>query len=218
MSLAQRARANMIEGQLRPNKVVNAALLTAMGELPREQFVPDALRTVAYSDQPINLGEGRAMLEPMVLARMIDALEAKPHHIALHIGCTTGYGSAILSRLCATVVAVEEQPPLAYAAMANLQKVGADNVVVIANKLSEGYARQAPYDLILIEGAIQHIPATLITQLVDGGSLIALEQVKGASCMARLWHRQGEVMSVKDLFDAKAPLLPGFVKAAAFRF
>jgi protein-L-isoaspartate(D-aspartate) O-methyltransferase len=218
MAYSAIARTNMVEGQLRPNKVTDARLLGAMGQLPREQFAPDAARAIAYTDEAIDLGGCRSMMEPMVLGRLLQELQAQPHELALHVGCNTGYGTAVLARLCTTVVAVEEEPPLAYAAIANLQKVGADNAVVIANKLIEGYAKQAPYDVILVEGGTRLMPEKLLAQLAPGGRLVAVELGKGAMGQAKLWQRVGEGTSARVLFDANAALLPGFAPKVGFVF
>lgn len=218
MAYSAIARTHMVEGQLRPNKVTDARLLEAMGQLPREQFVPDAARAVAYADSAVDLGGCRSMMEPMVLARLLQELQVQPHELALHVGCNTGYGTAVLARLCNTVVAVDEEPPLAYAAIANLQKVGADNAVVIANKLADGYAKQAPYDVILVEGGVKILPEKLLTQLAPGGRLVAVEVSKGSLGHAKLWQKTGEVISSRTLFDASASLLPGFAPQVGFIF
>ncbi len=218
MAYSAIARTNMIEGQLRPNKVSDLRLLEAMGQLPREQFVPDVAKAMAYSDDAIDLGGCRAMLEPMVLGRMLQELAPKTTELALHIGCNTGYASAVLARLCSAVVAVEEDPPLAYTAIANLQKVGADNAVVIANKLADGYAKQAPYDVILVEGGIKLMPEKLLAQLAPTGRLVAIEMTKGSLGQAKLWQRAGEGFSSRPLFECSATLLPGFAPALGFAF
>jgi protein-L-isoaspartate(D-aspartate) O-methyltransferase len=218
MSPFTRARASMIEGQLRPNKVTNQLLLDTMGALPREQFVPDVARGIAYVDECIDLGGCRFMLEPMVLARLIQELAIKPTDIVLDIGTGTGYAAAVMARLAATVVAVEEATPLAFAATTNLQKTRSDNTVVITNKLAAGYAKQAPYDVILIEGGVTKIPDELLAQLAEGGRLAAVEIHKGPMGQAKLWQRTDGHVSSRVLFDAGVPLLPGFTPQPGFVF
>lgn len=213
-----RARQSMIDGQLRPNRVTDDRLLEAMATLPREQFVPDAARGIAYVDECVDLGNCRFMLEPMVLARLVQELAIKPTDIVLDIGAGTGYGTAVLSRLAATVVAVEEEVALAYAATTNLQKTGCDNTVVVTNKLAAGYAKQAPYDVILIEGGVTKIPEDLTAQLAEGGRMAAVEMSKGPMGQAKLWQRSAGVVSGHILFDAGVALLPGFAPAPGFVF
>lgn len=218
MSPFARARSNMVDGQLRPNKVTDDRLLAAMGDLPREDFVPDLCRNTAYVDEGVDLGGCRYLLEPMILARLIQEAGIKPTDVVLDIGAATGYGAAVLSRMAATVVAVEEVPALAYAAIANLQKVGADNAVVITGPLADGSAKQAPYDVILIEGGISEEPATLLAQLSEGGRLLAVEMRKGPVGVARLWEKQGASVSSRILFDAGVKVLPGFAPQPGFVF
>lgn len=217
-SAALRARTNMIEGQLRPNKVTDTRLLEAMAEVPREAFVPEELRNVAYVDEKIDLGNGRCLIEPMVLAHMIQALELKPSDIVLDIGASTGYAAAILATLAATVVVVEEIPALSYIAMAQLQKLGRDNAAVITNPLASGYAKQAPYDAILVEGSVEVMPDVILGQIGEGGRLVAIEQGKGGMGQARLWQRIGGAITSRPLFDAGVPLLPGFARKPGFVF
>jgi protein-L-isoaspartate(D-aspartate) O-methyltransferase len=214
-----RARVNMVESQLRPNKVTDERLVEAMGAVPRELFVPEAARDVAYIDDSLPLGNGRFLIEPMVLGRMIQSLEVKPEDSILDIGAGTGYAAAVLSRLGAAVVAVEDLPPLAYAAINTLQKLAVSNVTVIANALAAGYPKQAPYNVILVEGAVEVMPEALLAQLADGGRLIAVEAGKrGLGGQAKLWGRCGGIVSSRPLFDANLPLLSGFVAKLGFVF
>ena len=218
LTAAQRQRTNMIEGQLRPNKVTDPLLLDVVAEVPREEFVPEEFKAVAYVDEAIDIGNGRSLMEPMVLVRLIQALEIKPDEIVLDIGAGTGYAAAILSRLAGTVVVVEEIPALSYIAMAQLQKLGRDNVAVITNPLAAGYATHAPYDAILVEGGVQEVPESLLAQINEGGRLVAVEYGKGPMGQAKLWQRTGGVLSARPLFDAGVDLLPGFAAKPGFVF
>ena len=215
---ALRQRTNMIEGQLRPNKVIDQRLLDVLAEVPREAFVPEEFKTVAYVDEAIDLGNGRSLIEPMVLARLIQALEIKPDDIVLDIGAGTGYAAALLAKLAGTVVVVEEIPALSYIAMAQLQKLGRDNVAVVTNLLAAGYPKQAPYNAILIEGAVETVPAGILEQIAEGGRLVAVESDKGPVGQATLWQRVGGVVSSRPLFDAGVKVLPGFAARAGFVF
>lgn len=214
----QLARTNMIEGQIRPNKVTDDRLLEALAEVPRESFVPEGNAAVAYVDEKIALGNDRYLMEPMVLARLIQALEIKPDDVVLEIGAGTGYAAALLSKLATTVVVVEEIPALSYIAMAQLQKLGRDNVAVITNPLVAGYPKQAPYDAILIAGGVSVMPEGILAQIAEGGRLVAVEMGKGPMGQAKLWQRVGGVISSRPLFDAGIEILPGFAPKPGFVF
>ena len=148
------ARRNMIDGQLRPNRVTNAPLLAVIGELPRERFLPDAMRSVAYADDDVPLGDGRYLMEPMVLARLIQALQPRPEDRALVVASGRGYGAALLARLVHSVVAVESAPLLLAAAEQTAKELSITGINRTAGKLEQGAAASAPYDVILIEGAV----------------------------------------------------------------
>ncbi|MBX9946488.1 MAG: protein-L-isoaspartate O-methyltransferase, partial [Reyranella sp.] len=166
-----RARRNMVESQLRPNRVTNAALLAAMGELPRERFLPEALRAVAYADDDVPLGGGRYLMEPMVLARLIQTLQPGPEERALVIGAGRGYGAALLARLAKSVTALEIDPGLAAAAAAITRDLGLDGIRQVTGRLEDGVADGAPYDVVLIEGAVRQLPQKILDQMAEGGRL-----------------------------------------------
>jgi protein-L-isoaspartate(D-aspartate) O-methyltransferase len=212
------ARRNMVESQIRPNKVTDPLLLAAFLELPREQFLPKAKRGVAYVDEDVELGEGRYLMEPMILARLLQSAEVKPTDIALDIGCGSGYSTAILARLCDTVVAVESSRKLVAEASAVLARLGIDNAAVIEGPLDRGYAKQAPYDVILFSGAVAEVPGVILDQLGEGGRLVAVlddgSRVRKGTIMTRL----GGVVSGRPVFDAATPLLPGFDRKLGFVF
>lgn len=215
---ALQQRTNMIEGQLRPNKVTDDRLLEVMAEVPREAFVPEEFRAVAYVDEAVDLGNCRSLMEPMVLARLIQALEIRPDDVVLDIGAGTGYAASILARLAATVVVIEEIPALSYIAMAQLQKLGRDNVAVITNPLAAGYSKQAPYNAILVEGGVHAIPEGLLAQIAEGGRLVAVQMGRGPIGQAKLWQKTGGVVAERPLFDAGVALLPGFSGKPGFVF
>src|SRR5258707_2804160 len=149
------ARRNMIDGQLRPNRVTNAQLLAAIGELPRERFLPEATRSVAYADDDVPLGDGRYLMEPMVLARLIQALQPRPEDRALVVASGRGYGAALLARLVRSVVAVESAPMLLAAAERTAEGLSITGIDQTAGKLEQGAAASAPFEADLIQGAGQ---------------------------------------------------------------
>jgi len=212
------ARRNMIDGQLRPNRVTNAQLLAAIGELPRERFLPQATRSVAYSDEDVPLGNGRYLMEPMVLARLIQTLQTVPDDRALVVASGRGYGAALLARLAASVVAVEGDPLMATAAEQTAKELGIDGIRQTVGPLEEG-ARPGPYDVILIEGAVQLVPQAIFDQLADGGRLTTVVAgPPGALGVAELFVKEGGAISRRALFDAGTPSLPGFAPPPRFTF
>ena len=213
------ARRNMVDGQLRPNRVNNAALLAAIGELPRERFLPDGLRSVAYADDDVPLGNGRFMMEPMVLARLIQSLQPQSEDKAMVVAAGRGYGAAILAWLVKSVVAVESDAGLAAAAQQTLRELSVTNAQQVAGPTEQGAAASAPYDVILIEGAVGEVPAAIVDQLAEGGRLASvISDPSGALGVAQLFVKQGGVTSGRPLFDAGTPPLPGFARPPRFTF
>jgi protein-L-isoaspartate(D-aspartate) O-methyltransferase len=213
------ARHNMVESQVRTNRVTDAALLAAMEELPREQFVPGERRAIAYVDEDIEIAPGRFLMEPMVLARLLQVAEVEPEAIALDIGCGTGYSTAVLARLCQTVVGIEADPALATRATETLTTLGIDNALVVEGGLTEGYPKQAPYDVILFSGAIAAVPDTIARQLAPGGRAVAVIAAGGrAMGQAHVFTRVGDVLSARPIFDAATPLLPDYAPEEHFVF
>jgi protein-L-isoaspartate(D-aspartate) O-methyltransferase len=213
------ARRNMIDGQLRPNRVTNAPLLAAIGELPRERFLPEAMRAVAYADDDVPLGNGRYLMEPMVLARLIQTLEPGPDDRALVVASGRGYGAALLARLVKSAVAVESDPMLAAAAEQTAKELGIDGVGRTVGPLEQGAAASGPYDVILIEGAVQVVPPVIFDQLAEGGRLTTvLAGPSGRLGEAQLFVKEGGVVSGRTLFEAGTPLLPGFAPPPRFTF
>ena len=213
------ARRNMVEGQLRPNRVNDAGLLAALGELPRERFLPEGLRSVAYADDDVPLGNGRFMMEPMVLARLIQILQPQNGDKALVVAAGLGYGAAILARLTKSVVAVETDAALAATAAKTLHELGVSGVEQVAGPAEQGASTSGPYDIVLIEGAVPEVPQAIADQLAEGGRLATvIADPSGALGVAHLFVKQGGVMSGRPLFDAGTPLLPGFARPARFTF
>jgi protein-L-isoaspartate(D-aspartate) O-methyltransferase len=213
------ARRNMIDGQLRPNRVNNAQLLAVVGELPRERFLPEGMKSVAYSDEDVPLGNGRYLMEPMVLARLIQTLQPGLEDKALVVASGRGYGAALLARLVQAVVAVESDASLASAADQTIKSLGLGNATLVTGPAEAGAAASGPYDVILIEGAVRQIPQAILDQLAEGGRLATvLAGAPGALGVAQLVVKEGGVTSGRPLFDAGTPVLPGFAPPARFTF
>lgn len=214
------ARRNMIDGQLRPNRVNNAQLLVAASDLPRERFLPTGLHAVAYADDDVPLGGGRYLMEPMVLARLIQALQPQPGDRALVVASGRGYGAALLSKLVASVVAIESDADLAAAAERTAKDLGISGVRQIVGPPEVGAGPGGgPFDVILIEGAVQQVPSAILDQLAPGGRLTTVVGgPEGGLGVAHLFIKEGEVASARPLFDAGTPLLPGFAPPPRFTF
>jgi protein-L-isoaspartate(D-aspartate) O-methyltransferase len=220
MSDFDTARRNMVDGQLRPNKVTDARILDAMSDLPRETFAAKARQGIAYVDEDIEVAPGRYLMEPVVLARLVQALELTRDDSVLMIGAGTGYDAALAGRLAGAVVAVESDRVLADQASMVINHLGVDNVVMVEGPLNEGYAAQAPYDAVFFCGAVPEIPGEITDQLVVGGRLVAVVggAEEGVLGRAQLMTRLETGMSGRFLFDAGTRPLPGFEKAPAFVF
>jgi protein-L-isoaspartate(D-aspartate) O-methyltransferase len=214
---SETARRNMVERQLRTNRVTDEAVLAAFEAVPRELFVAPNRRAVAYVDEDVEIAPGRFLMEPMVLARLVQAVSVGAGNVAMVIGCSLGYSAAILARLADTVVAIEQDSDLAARANGLLREFGADNVAVFQAPHAEGYPAQAPYDAIVIDGAVDQVPSTLFDQLGEGGRLVAVRR-SGPIGAAILFLRVGDVISERTLFDAAIPALPGFERRAEFAF
>ena len=212
------ARHNMVENQVRPNKVTDGRVLDALEAVPREAFVPDVFKSIAYLDGDIDVGGGRRLLEPMVFARMLQTAAIQAHEVVLDIACGTGYSSAVLSKLASTVVALESDKALVARATALLAEQGADNVAVVEGALAAGDKAHGPYDVIIVEGAVAELPESLTSQLADGGRLLAVTKKPGAVGAATLTLRIGNSLSTRPLFEAAAAPLPGFARKAGFVF
>ena len=212
------ARANMVDCQLRTNKVKDARLLHAFETIPRELFVPENRRAVAYVDEDLQVAPGRYLIEPMVLARLLQAADVTSDDLVLEIGGASGYGSAILAHLGATVVSLESDSDLAAAAAEAQTQVGIDNVLIVVGPLNQGYDKQAPYNVIVINGAVGEIPAAITDQLADGGRLVTVIREESGPGQAVLVQRRGANVSRRVLFDAATPVLPEFERAPGFVF
>ena len=214
------ARLNMVESQVRVNAVTDERLIVAMAAVPRERFVPISRQGIAYMDEDVRISDGKAprfLMEPRVFAKLAQLAAITADELVLDIGCGTGYSTAVLSRLAGTVVALESDEDLAAQAGATLSDLGVDNAVVVAGKLPDGYAKQAPYDVIFINGMVHSVPEALQSQLRENGRLVAVAG-DGVSGRARLYMRSGGAFSGRDAFDANIRFLPGFEPVESFVF
>ncbi|WP_323009341.1 protein-L-isoaspartate O-methyltransferase [Paracoccus sp. (in: a-proteobacteria)] len=211
---AQR-RTMMVDTQVRPNEVTSYPVIDAMLSVPREQFVPDSRRDVAYVGENIDLVPGRVLLEPRTLGKMIDALNLQNHDLVLDIGCGYGYSAAVMAHIAEAVVAVEENAELAAEAESRLAAQDVFNVAVVQGALDEGCAGQAPYDAILIEGAVEQVPNALTDQLREGGRIVALFREDNLG-IVRIGHKLDGRVNWRFAFNAAAPLLPGFARPRGF--
>jgi len=210
----------MVDGQVRTADVTDPRLLAAMLALPREQFFPEEKASLAYLDIDVPVSEGgppvRRLLKPMVLAKLIQAAEISDICHVLDVGCATGYGTALIAQLAASVVGLEEDPSLARQAVATVNGAGAKNAKVVTGPLAAGWPAEAPYDAVLVEGATEVVPAALVKQLKVGGRLVCV--LGRGPGKATIYRRTDTDISARAVFDAAAPLLPGFAKPQEFVF
>lgn len=212
------ARRNMVESQLRTNLVTDAAVLAAMGGMPRERFVPESRAEIAYIDEDIDIGSGRFLMEPMVLGRLLQVVAPQPEDVALCVGCGAGYAAAVLSRLCGAVFALEDDSDIAQRATRLLSDLGIDNAFVVEGDLAAGWAAEAPYNVILLEGAVADVPGEILDQLADGGRLATVMRPKSGVGSATLLEKRHGQVSRRVLFDANVPFLSGFEMEEGFVF
>jgi protein-L-isoaspartate(D-aspartate) O-methyltransferase len=208
-------RTMMVDTQVRPSDVTKFPIIEAMLTVPREAFVPSGRREAAYVGENLALGGGRVMLEPRTLAKMLDALDIQPDELVLDIGPGLGYSSAVIARLAEAVVAVEEDEDLASEAETALSEAGADNVALVQGALANGAAKHGPYDVIVVEGAVEEVPQAVIDQLKEGGRVAALF-MEGALGVCRVGYRIDGAVTWRFAFNASAPVLPGFEKQKSF--
>ncbi|KIN68983.1 Protein-L-isoaspartate O-methyltransferase [Sulfitobacter donghicola DSW-25 = KCTC 12864 = JCM 14565] len=210
-------RTMMVDTQVRPSDVTKFPIIEAMLTVAREDFVPAAQREAAYVGENLDMGQGRILFEPRTLAKMLDALAIQNDELVLDVGCGLGYSSAVIARMAEAVVAVEQDEAMAGEAQEALMAAGVDNAVVHVGELVEGAQQHGPYDVIIVEGGIESVPATLLDQLKDGGRVAALF-MDGPLGEVRLGVKRDGHISWRLAFNASAPVLPGFEKDISFTF
>jgi protein-L-isoaspartate(D-aspartate) O-methyltransferase len=205
----------MVDTQVRPSDVTKFPIIDAMLAVPREQFVPDSMREAAYVGENLDIGGGRTLLEARTLGKMLDALDIQPQHGALDLACGLGDSTAILANMCEFVVAVEDDEARAEEAQSLLSANGIDNAAVMAGPMAEGSAKSGPYDIIMVQGAVETVPDAVLAQLRDGGRIACLFS-EGSLGVVRVGHKLDGVVNWRFSFNASAPLVAGFEKTAEF--
>ncbi|MEO9825658.1 MAG: protein-L-isoaspartate O-methyltransferase [Paracoccaceae bacterium] len=210
-----RRRTTMVDTQVRPSDVTKFPIIDAMLTVAREDFVPADKRDAAYADAHIDLGDGRVVMDPRTLAKMLEAADIQPDELVLDVGAGLGYSSALAGRLGEAVIALEEDEDRVSAASGLLAEAGIDNAAAVHGTLSEGAAKHGPYDVILLQGAVEHMPEALTDQLKDGGRIAAIF-AEGALGVMRVGYRIDGAMTWRFAFNAGAPVIPGFEARRAF--
>lgn len=208
-------RMTMVDTQVRPSDVTKFPIIDAMLRIPREYFVPEHMIETAYIGENASIAPGRVLLEPRTLAKMLDALEVTDADLVLDLGCGTGYSSAIIARMAQGVIGVEEDLRLAQDAEQALARVGAEAVVLHTGAISAGAAEHAPFDAVIVQGGIEVFPDRLADQMRENGRVVALF-MSGQLGVVRLGIKQGGLIGWRDIFNATAPVLPGFMKSRSF--
>lgn len=212
------ARTNMVENQLRTNRIDDPAVLSAMGSVPRELFLPKALHGVAYADEDLQLPDGQFLIEPLVFARLLQAAAIGRDDVVLVTGCETGYAAAVASKLAATVIFIQHSGETAARIQPVLDQVEADNVVTsIQTDPADGDPDQAPFDVIMMIGAVDTVPVTLVAQLNDHGRLAAVER-RGRVGKGVVVTKIHGAAAKRELFDAHIPEFKGIKRPAEFAF
>lgn len=213
----QELRVKMVDGQVRTTDVTDAALLAAMLEIPREAFVPADRQALAYVDEDLAIGAGRFLMRASPFAKLVQLADIRDGDLVLDVGCGTGYSTAVLARLAGFVVALESDAAHAAEAGRALAANGSDNVSVVEGALAAGHPAQAPYDAIVIEGAVDEVSLQLLAQLKDGGRLVAVVGA-GNSGRATIWIKEAGLTSSRTAFNAAVPPLDAFRREPAFVF
>ncbi|WP_270731368.1 protein-L-isoaspartate O-methyltransferase family protein [Shimia sp. Alg240-R146] len=209
-------RTTMVDTQIRPSDVTKYTVIEAMLSVPREAFVPSGQRDAAYVGEHVALEGGRVVLDPRVLAKMLDELDIQNNELVLDIGAGLGYSSAVMARMAEAVIALESDESRAEDAQTTLSEQGVDNAIVHVGPLTQGAAEHGPYDCVVLQGAVEHLPDDILAQVKEGGR-IAVLFVDGALGVVRIGYKIDGEMNWRFAFNASAPVLPGFEKSRAFQ-
>lgn len=210
-------REAMVDGQVRPSDVTLYPVIEAMLTVPREDYVPDALREVAYIGDHLPLGDGRVVLDARVMAKMLETLAIQPNELVLDVSAGLGLSAALVAHLSEAVIALESDENMAKEAVAQLASHDVDNAIIEVGALHEGAPKHGPYDVIIIEGGVGEVPVALLDQLKTGGRMVAI-MMDGALGRCMLGRKTANGMDWRWSFDATAPVLPGFEKRTIFAF
>jgi len=214
------ARKAMVDSQIHPMGVSSDAILKAFLDIPREAFVPPALKDVCYVDEDLQVAKGRYLMEPSVFARLVQEASIGKEDAVLTIGSGIGYNAAVLSQLCGTVVALEENDDLVKSAQQSWDTLSLSNIAAISGALSNGAPEYAPYDIIIFNGAINNLPANIRDQVKEGGRILAIlrEDDLGLAKATLFEKTDSENLSKRVLFEAGTPYLQGFAPVKEFVF
>ena len=216
----EQLRRNMVDSQIRTNDVTDLRLLEAILSVPRELFVPEARRELAYTDEDVEVSAGnskRHVMKPVALARLIQLADVRPGDKVLELGSGTAYGSAIMSRVADKVFALDDAIEFAALADDALSACGCGNVVTVTGPIASGYATEAPYDVIFVNGAVDELPSLLFGQLKEDGRLVAVEGYGNAG-VAKLYTKHDGHIAGRKVFNASVKPLPGLRKEPGFVF
>ena len=210
------AREQMVDCQIRTSDVTNPSVVSAFLTVPREEFLPQESRALAYCDSHLQTGE-RTLMSAASMSKLLQAAEIGDSDVVLDIGCGSGYSTAVISRMCQFVVALESDRELAGVASDNLARLEYDNSVVVEGPLADGYPTEGPFDVIFLGGSIEELPEGLLAQLKSGGRLIAVEG-RGNAAVAKIWINNDVNISARPLHNCAIPPLAGFARKAEFVF
>lgn len=208
-------RTTMVDTQVRPSDVTKYPIIEAMLSVPRERFVPDEKRASAYVGEHVDLQNGRVVLDPRVLAKMLDALDIQKDELVLDLGCGLGYSSAVIARMAEAVIAVEEDEALAAEAASALLDNGSDNVVLETGAIAAGASQHGPYDVVILQGGVEEMPSGILDQVKENGRICAIF-LDGALGTVRIGYKIDGDITWRMSFNATAPVLPGYEKRATF--
>lgn len=211
-------RAAMIDSQLRPTGVNDVRVIEAFIPVPREAFVPESKRALAYIDEALEIAPGRFIMEPLIFGNLVMRAELESSDRVLLVGSSSGYEAAVLGRLVRTVIAVESDAALAATARAALAGVGAGNVQVVEGPLTDGWEGEAPYDVVMLNGAAERLPEALTVQLADGGRFAGVMIDTGGVGRATVGRKAAGAIGMSAFLDAGTRPLPGFERPRGFRF
>ena len=218
MEVSKIALWNMVDCQLRPNLVSDPEVIEAFLKVPRDRFVPEDRRSIAYADRNIDIGDGRVLMAPMFFGKVLQYCAISPTEIVLDVACGLGYGCAVLSSLAGTVIGLESLPSMVSEGSALLTDLSLDNAIVVSGDLRNGLEEEGPYDVIIVEGSVGVFPDQYEKQLASGGRLVLFERLKNGNGQAVVYLKHGNTLSRRILFDAILPVLPEFVVEPGFVF